>query len=82
VTARLACAALLALACSACVTEQRRSADAAREAHAACVAQQSEDAPECVALQERALAAQQRYQDDAKRAWGCDPAQEPCPTPR
>jgi hypothetical protein len=74
--------ALLALSFAACVTAQRRDAETAREAWAACVARQSEDAPECIALQQRALAAQQRYQDDAKRAWGCDPAQEQCPTPR
>jgi hypothetical protein len=72
----------LALIFAACVTVQRRDAETAREAYAACVARQSEDAPECIALQQRALAAQQRYQDDAKRAWGCDPAQEQCPTPR
>jgi hypothetical protein len=75
-------AALLALSCAACVTGQRRDAEAAREAYAECVAERSKEAPECVALQQRALAAQQRYQDDAKRAWGCDPAQEQCPTPR
>ena len=79
---RLGCAALLLLACAGCVHRERRDAVAAREAYTSCVAQHSEQAPECIALQERARAAQQRYQENAKRAWSCDPAQEQCPTPR
>jgi hypothetical protein len=64
------------------VSQERRDAAAARQAVERCVAEHSESAPECVALRERQLAAQRRYQENAKRAWGCDPAQEQCPTPR
>jgi hypothetical protein len=79
---RLACAALLLCASLGCVTRERDDAAAARQAYAQCVAAHSATAPECVALRERQLAAQRRYQENAKRAWSCDPAQEQCPTPR
>ena len=56
-----------------------RAADAAYER---CVAERSESDAECRALRERRIQAEQRYGESARQGWGCDPAQEPCPTPR
>lgn len=75
-------AALLVLGLFGCVTHEYEQATAAQKAYGDCVAQHSKAHPDCVALEERALAAQRRYQENSRRAWSCDPAQEQCPTPR
>lgn len=74
--------ALLALVILACVTQEHQEVSAAREAYARCVAEYSESHPECAALRERLHTAERRYQENSRRAWACDPAQESCPTPR
>jgi hypothetical protein len=75
------CAALLAAAAAAgCVSQQHDDVIAAREAYERCVAASGER--DCMVLRDRLLAAQERYEADARSAWGCDPATEQCPTPR
>ena len=75
-------ATLPALALFACVTLEHREVSETRDAYSRCVAEHSESHPDCVALQERLDVAERRYQENARRAWSCDPAQESCPTPR
>jgi len=75
-------ATLLALDFLACVTQEHSEVSAAQEAYRRCVAEHSELHPDCVALRERLLAAERRYEENSRRAWACDPAQENCPTPR
>jgi hypothetical protein len=55
---------------------------AAREAYAQCLEDHAPADPDCVALRERLLAAQQRYESNARRAWGCVPEQGDCPVQR
>jgi hypothetical protein len=63
-----------------CVSGVRDDALAARGAYERCVAADGERA--CRAQKERMLAAERAYQEAARRAWGCDPAQPDCPGPR
>ncbi len=72
------CLALAVLA--GCVHAAQREVAAARTAHEACVAEAG--AEQCGAQRERLLAAERAYQESARRAWGCDPVQADCPTPR
>ena len=74
--------AAMPLALFACVAHEQEQAAAAQNAYGECVARHSKTYPDCVALEERLLAAQRRYQENSRRAWACDPAQEQCPTPR
>ena len=74
--------AVSALGVLACVTQEHAQVAAAQQAYDRCIAEHSESHPDCVALEQRVLAAQQRYQEGSRRAWACDPAQEQCPTPR
>ena len=73
---------LAAVAAAGCVSQQHDAVLAAREVYAQCVEANTQDVGECDALRERLLAAQQRYEADARDAWGCDPASSDCPTPR
>ena len=70
-------AALLAVGC---VSDARDDALEARGAYERCVAADGERA--CRAQKERMLAAERAYQEAARRAWGCDPAQPDCVPPR
>ena len=79
---RLTAALLAAIAALGCVTRERDEVARAREAYTQCVDDRSVTDRECAALRERLLAAQQRYDSHARRAWSCDPASEECPTPR
>jgi hypothetical protein len=72
----------LVLLLAGCVAQAHRELRAAEAAYARCVAEHSESDAECRALRERQIQVQQRYGESARHAWGCDPAQEPCPTPR
>ena len=81
-TGRCAIALLAATAASGCVSQQHEDVIAAREAYAQCVEANSRDIGECDALRERLIAAQRRYEDDARLAWGCDPESGDCPTER
>lgn len=71
-------AALLA----SCVGAEHRDVVAAREAHEACVAERGAGDGECLALEERLRSAQRRYEENARRAWGCRPDDPECPHPR
>ena len=73
---------LFAIGVLACVTQDRDQVLAAQQAYDRCIAVNSTSAPECVALEQRKLAAQRRYEAHSRSAWGCDPAQQQCPTPR
>jgi hypothetical protein len=75
-------ALLLALAATGCVTQQRDDVTRARQAYALCVDEHPASHAECEALRDRLLAAQQRYEADAQRAWGCDPSSPDCPPRR
>jgi len=75
-------APFLALGLLACVTQERQQVAAAEQAYEQCAAEHFASHPDCVALHERLLTAQRRYEESSRRAWSCDPAQEQCPTPR
>ena len=70
-------AALLALGC---VSGARSDMLEARARYRQCATATSE--AQCRAEEERMLAAERTYQESAQRAWGCDPAQQDCPTKR
>lgn len=72
--------ALLTAGAFACVGAARDAAAEARARYERCVAAAGERA--CRAEKERALAAERTYQEQAQRAWGCDPSQPDCPTRR
>jgi hypothetical protein len=74
--------ALAAALSAGCVASDLRAMERARERYEACVAASGESDPECRALRESYLAAQERYESNSRRAWSCDPATEECPTPR
>jgi len=65
-----------------CVANEYNEVARIRDAHARCVADRGASDGECDALEQRKLEEERRYHDSARRAWGCDPAQEQCPTPR
>ncbi len=73
----IALAALLALAC---VSDARDDMAEARTRYEQCVTATSE--AKCSAEKERMLATERAYQENAQRAWGCDPAQPDCPPKR
>jgi hypothetical protein len=73
--------AALALALG-CVSQERRDVAAASEAYEQCIAEHPPGDPECTALRERLLSAQQRYESNARRAWGCTPESGDCPSHR
>ena len=81
-TARARALLPAALLLAGCVTQEHRAVIESREAYARCVEAHSASYGECEALHERQLAEQRRYEENARRAWGCDPAREECPTPR
>jgi len=68
------------LLASACVSAARDDMQLARDAYARCVAAGGERA--CAAEKARMLAAERAYEEQAQRAWGCNPAHEECPPRR
>jgi len=72
---------LLGLGLAGCVAAELAEVERAQRAYDACIAEYGDD-PECEPLAERVRQAEERYQGGARRAWGCDPAIEDCPTPR
>jgi hypothetical protein len=75
--------ALLTLgAWPACVSREHRELRESREAYEACVAEHGEAYSRCKDLSIQLDVASERYEDNARRAWACDPAQQECPTPR
>ena len=67
---------------SGCVSNELYSMDAARDAYEECEIRLSPSHPDCKALRQTYLDAQRRYEENARRAWNCDPRNEECPTPR
>ena len=65
----------------ACVSQDRAAMQNAREAYDLCVTVQGSRAA-CESQQARYLAAQRRYEQNSRSAWGCNPAQEECPIQR
>lgn len=67
--------ALVAIALAAfggCVFRQRREMVESREAYQECVRENPEAHREkCAELEAEAISRQERYQNDAQRAWGC-----------
>lgn len=72
-------AAVLATALG-CMTHQRDEMVEAREAYHDCVREHPESHERaCAELQAEAVTRQQRYEDDARRRWGChDPNTPGC----
>ena len=67
---------------TACLMAERREVMAAKADLERCQVERSEGDPECLEIAERLKASQQNYETRARQAWGCDPAQDECPTPR
>lgn len=65
-----------------CVSREKRDVEAAKEALDECRAEYGEDHPACKPLVDRLTTSQGIYEKKARDAWGCDPAQEECPTRR
>jgi hypothetical protein len=82
VNARRAIATALALAAVSCVSGERDDVAEARAAYEQCREDHADDERECAVLRERLKAAQDRYQDNAQRAWGCVPGEGDCPAHR
>jgi hypothetical protein len=82
VSALRAITAALALAAAGCVSGERSDVAEARAAYEQCLEQHVDGDRECAALRERLKAAQERYENNAQRAWGCAPEQEDCPSHR
>jgi hypothetical protein len=82
---RAALAALGGLTLAAtlsCVSQEHSDVREAQRAYDQCVAEQATSQSDCEPLQERVRAAERRYESNAQGAWGCNPAQAECPTPR
>jgi hypothetical protein len=73
---------LVAMAMSGCVARQLEEVEDAQATYERCVISLGADDPECEALAEHKRQAQRRYEGDARRGWGCSPAQETCPDRR
>jgi len=66
----------------ACVSAEHRKVVDLQEQLARCVEIYSETSRECDEIRGALRVEQQRYEEQAKKAWSCDPAQDRCPTPR
>lgn len=64
----------------ACVAREQQRLNDAREEWQRCLERAAPGG--CEAERSRYEAANREYEERARRAWGCDPAQEECPTPR
>ncbi len=63
---------VFALSVSGCVFKQRREMLAARSAYQECVEENARDAErKCAALEAESITRSERYESDARRAWGC-----------
>jgi hypothetical protein len=82
VTGPFQVAPIVAVLVLGCVSAEHREVEATLLEKQRCVATRSESHPDCQRLAERVKSAQQIYEVRARHAWGCDPAQEQCPTPR
>ncbi len=80
--ALLGVAAAVGVAAIGCVTSELRSVGRARETYEDCVAEFSATDPECESLHAQYLNAQALYEENARRAWGCNSREGNCPTPR
>jgi len=72
----------LSLAVAGCVAAERRELAEARRAYDECTQQRSDRAGACEVEAARLRDAEQRYESNARRAWGCDPRAQECPVDR
>ena len=79
---RLVVALAMLVPVTACLMAERREVMAAKADLERCQIEKSQADPECLEIAERLKTSQQNYEARARQAWGCDPAQEECPTPR
>jgi hypothetical protein len=75
-------AALPCLVHLGCVAQEHARAIAARDRYRACLAEHANSRDMCSDLEQRYQAAVRDYEKGSHQAWGCDPAQDQCPTPR
>ena len=62
----------LAFVVSGCLFKQRREMIEARDAYQECVAENPETAERtCAELEAESITRTERYEEDAKRSWGC-----------
>ena len=73
---------LVTLVMPACVAREHREMVEARDAYEECVGRHGASHPECGPLRERSLESQDRYGENARRAWSCGPQDEECPRER
>lgn len=69
----------LLLLLAGCVHQERSAVSAAQAAHDRCVLENGASHPECEVRKARVRAAQERYEEGARRAWGCDTSRGSCP---
>ncbi len=75
--------AFLATSATGCLTRQRDEMVEAREAYQRCVRENPEDHErKCAALEAESITRQERYEQDARRSWGCAGSDEPNCDPR
>jgi len=74
--------AALSLAVAGCVAAERRELAEARRAYDECMQQRGDRAGACEVEAARLRDAEQRYESNARRAWGCDPRAQECPVDR
>jgi len=65
-----------------CVTRELHSVDDSRRAYDDCILEYSASHRDCEALRDDHVEAQRQYDERARRAWGCNSNDDPCPTPR
>jgi len=73
------CAVALPLGC---VYPDYREAGEAKEAYEECVREHGPEHRDCEVLWETYQVKLERYEDNARIRWSCDPTQEECPTKR
>ncbi len=72
----------LTLVFMSCVATEKRDVANAREAVDACHAEHGEGHSRCSHQKQILIDTQQRYEENARRRWGCDPMAGECPRPR
>ena len=80
--ARVIVIGLLACTSAACVSNELDAVDRTGAAYQACEMEKTASDPECEALRRDHVDAQRRYEENARRAWGCGLNEADCPTPR
>ncbi len=79
---RLGARAAVVLVIGGCVAGPHAELEEARDAYRECRSKHADDASACASERQAYETAAERYERLSRQAWGCDPAQEDCPTPR